>query len=135
MPPVQPDVCFVNEQGQLICGTSTGTTVDARTRAAVQSALGRVSDERLNLITALITEVLDAPIDDRCIANRTDDIVQSVHILLQPPSPVMLLYRYVPVPGNIMATWFIHQIDLHDNFAAARRALDDWADLKEGCEP
>jgi hypothetical protein len=129
MAAVQPDVCYVDAQGQLICGTFTGTSVDANTRQAIDNDFGPVSDPRANLMAALVKEVQNAQISDSCISTRTDDIVQSVRLLLQPPSPVMLLYRYVSLPGNVMASYFVQQ----NHFDQARAALDDWSSPKPGC--
>lgn len=129
MAAVQPDVCYVDAQGQLICGTFTGTSVDANTRQAIDNDFGPLSDPRANLMAALVKEVQNAEISDSCIATRTDDIVQSVRLLLQPPSPVMLLYRYVSLPGNVMASYFVQQ----NHFDQARAALDDWSSPKPGC--
>jgi hypothetical protein len=126
------DVCVVNEQGELKCDpTILATPRYTGARAAIKNALGPVSDPRLDLIMQLIEEVLQAPIDDSCFTIRNSDIEESVHVLVQKPSPVMLLYRYIQLPGNIMATWFIQQ----NNFDAARDALDDWSkgNLKPGC--
>ena len=126
------DVCVVNEQGELKCDPNI--LVPPRfgaAREAIKTALGSVSDPRLDLIMQLIEEVLQAPIDDRCFAIRNEDIAESVHVLVQKPSPVMLLYRYIQLPGNIMAAYFIQQ----NNFDAARGALDDWSksNLKPAC--
>jgi hypothetical protein len=129
MSQVQPDVCYVDAQGQLICGTFTGTSVDTTTRQAIDNDFGPLSDPRANLMAALVKEVQNAQISDSCIATRTDDIVQSVRLLLQPPPPVMLLYRYVSLPGNVMASYFVQQ----NQFDQARAALDDWSSPKPGC--
>ena len=129
MSQVQPDVCYVDAQGRLICGTFTGTSVDTTTRQAIDNDFGPLSDPRANLMAALVKEVQNAQISDSCIATRTDDIVQSVRLLLQPPPPVMLLYRYVSLPGNVMASYFVQQ----NQFDQARAALDDWSSPKPGC--
>jgi hypothetical protein len=129
MSQVQPDVCYVDAQGNIICGTYTATPIDADTRSAVGSAFPTLTDVRANLIAALVKEVQNAQVNDNCIASRTDDIVQSVRILLQSQTPVMLLYRYVPLPGNIMAAYSVQQ----NKFEQARAALDDWSILKPGC--
>jgi hypothetical protein len=129
MAQLQPDVCYVDAQGQLICGTFTATSVDANTKQAIVNAFGPLSDARANLIAALVKQVQEAQITDSCIEARTDDIVQSVRILLEAPPPVMLLYRYVSLPGNIMGAYFVQQGD----FNSARAALDDWGILKPGC--
>jgi len=129
MSQVQPDVCYVDAQGQLICGTFTGTSVDTTTRQAIDNDFGPLSDPRANLMAALVKEVQNAQISDSCIATRTDDIVQRVRLLLQPPPPVMLLYRYVSLPGNVMASYFVQQ----NQFDQARAALDDWSSPKPGC--
>lgn len=130
MPAVQPDVCYVNEQGQLICGTSLATmTISADGVSQIHAALGDVSDTRFQLILSLIAEVLQAPATDECIGTRSEDTARSVHELLQAVRPAMLLYRYFALPGNIMAAYYVQQ----DGFAAAREALDHWNSLKSGC--
>lgn len=127
------DVCYVNEQGELICGSSgTVSAQYSNARTSIQNALNTisaVSDSRLNLIMRLIEEVAQSPVSDNCIDTRSDDTVQSVHQILQTEPPVMLLFRYVSLPGNIMAAYYVQQ----DKFPAARGALDDWATLKIGC--
>jgi hypothetical protein len=129
MPQVQPDVCYVDAMGQLICGSFTATSVDTDTVNAIEAAFPSLSDPRVNLIAALVKAVQATTLTEECIAARTDDIVQSVGILLAPPPPVMLLYRYVSLPGNVMAAYFVQQ----NEFDAARAALDDWSSLKPSC--
>lgn len=129
MPQVQPDVCYVDAFGNIICGTFTATSIDADTRSAVDSAFPTLGDARANLIAALVKEVQNAGVGDGCITLRTDDIVQSVRILLQSQTPVMLLYRYVPLPGNVMATYFVQQ----GRYVEAGVAQQDWSTLKPGC--
>lgn len=125
----QPKVCYVNEQGEIICGTTLATPQYSIVRRTVKTAIAGISKQRLDLIMGLIEEVMQSPINDDCIAIRSGDTVQSVHDLLQRPSPVMLLYRYVALPGNIMATYYVQQ----NKFDAARDALDVWSTLKPGC--
>ena len=130
MPTVQPDVCYVDAQGQLICGTSLATTtISADSVSQIHAALGDVSDTRFQLILSLISEVLASPVSDTCIDTRSGDIAASVHDLLQSPTPVMLLYRYVALPGNVMAAYYVQQ----NQFGGARQALDQWSSLKPGC--
>jgi hypothetical protein len=128
---VHVDVCFVNEQGELICPTTKegSTPKFGALKPVLKANVPGISPQRLALIMSLIEEVMQAPINDDCIKTRTSDTVDTVHYILQKKPPVMALYRYVAIPGNILAAYFVQQ----NKFAGARAALDDWAVLKPGC--
>jgi hypothetical protein len=124
------DVCFVNEQGELICGASRGTTPKyGSVRSVLRANVAGISRERLDLIMGLIEQVMQSPLNDACIKTRSSDTVESVKDILGKQPPVMLLYRYVALPGDILAAYYVQQ----DNFPAARGALDHWSTLKPGC--
>jgi hypothetical protein len=128
---VHVDVCVVNEQGELICpDLQVSTTPEySALKPVIKANVRGISPQRLNLIMGLIEEVMQSPLDDDCIKTRSSDTVQSVNVILQKKPPVMLLFRYVALPGNILAAYYV----LQNKFAAARAALDDWSKLKPAC--
>ena len=129
--PPPSDVCYVNENGVLVCGDSgpRPTGADAVERA-LRSILRDIPPDRLDLAVYLALEVFNSPLDDKCIGHRHRDVVDSVHQLLRSNPPSMLLYRYATVPGDIMATYDI--VNKKD-YGAARQALDYFAVPKPAC--
>ena len=141
------EVCYVNADGELKCG-ATISVYDSRYEAAVKSgveAIAGIGPNRVALILQLIDKVMQSPLDDSCIATRTTDTVDSVVDVLATPAPIMLLYRYSTLPGEIMAMYYMHQVQItqssgggekaKSNFDAARYALDRYAptNLKPAC--
>ena len=125
------NLCHVNEQGELKCddrGPVKGPHFDA-IRAALQGVAG-ISPTRLDCIVLLINEVLQSPLSDACIGERCDDTVKSVRYILDKTSPIMLLYEYFALPGNILATYYIQKGD----YVAAHEAVQRWSKLKHRCE-
>ena len=72
-----------------------------------------------------------APITAPCIGLRSSDIAASAKAVLSPEMPLMLLYRYKSLPGNILAAYYVQQ----GKYLEARGALDHWGTLKPGCSP
>lgn len=131
MPDPNDDVCHVNEQGELICSHEAaikGPQAEA-IQAAIQNNVSGISPERLDLIVRLANEVLLSPLDDACIGKRSGDAVESIHLVLETEPPVMLLYRYFALPGNILATFYKRR----GNFIALHNAIEHWSTLKPGC--
>ena len=132
MPNRVTEVCYVNEQGEIICGEShvdVDVTAYDQIKSAVQSQFPDISNERLMLILRLIAEVKNSPLTNACIDTRSNDTVDSVHVLLAEEPPVMLLYRYVGLPADVMATYYTQQT----KFRAAFAVLDRWKTLKPSC--
>jgi hypothetical protein len=126
------DVCYVNEQGEIICGeshTDADVTALDQIKDAIRGQSPNISDERLDLILRLITEVENSPLTDACIQSRGNDTVDSVNVLLAEEPPVMLLYRYVGIPADVMATYYTQQT----KYRAAFAVLDRWKTLKPSC--
>ena len=126
------DVCYVNEQGEIICGEShndVDLTAFDQIRAAIHTQWPDLSDERLDLILRLIAEVRNSPLTNACIQSRSNDTVDSVNVLLAEEPPVMLLYRYVGIPADVMATYYTQQT----KYRAAFAVLDRWKTLKPSC--
>ena len=125
------DVCYVNAQGELQCGpeiTTMRTDLDA-VRTAIAGAGIPITPNKLELIVKLINEVLSSPLDDSCVGTRTDDTVASVKQILATQPPLMLLYRYFALPGDIMASYYVQRGKL----VAANAAVTHWSTLKPGC--
>ena len=132
MPNHVTDVCYVNEQGEIICGEShsdADVTAYDQIRGAIQTQFPNITGERLNLILRLIVEVQNSPLTDSCVGSRSNDTVDSVNVLLADEPPVMLLYRYVGIPGDVMATYYTQQT----KYRAAFAVLDRWKTLKPSC--
>jgi hypothetical protein len=124
------DICFVNEQGELICDSENIDGADGKLKASIKKTmLPGTSDPRVDLIVKLTQAVQNAPIDDACIALRSDDTVGCVNVALAVADPVMVLFRYVALPGNILAAYYVQQND----FKRAYGALKHWHSLKPGC--
>ena len=127
------DVCYVNEQGELKCGSTAPpyrSLYESDIKPAIQTAQPGISPQRLSLIMRLIEQVMQSPLDDACIDTRSDDTVGSVQDVLATTAPLMLLYRYYSLPGDILAAYYVQQGD----YDQARGALDHWAPpLKAGC--
>jgi hypothetical protein len=121
-------VCYVDENGTLICDSRVDTA-DGKLKTAVKTMLPGASNPKVDLIARLVAAIQNAPIDDDCIDLRADDIVGAVNVMLAKPDPVMLLFRYVALPGNILAAYYVQQ----NEFPAAHGALDHWSTLKPGC--
>ena len=141
------EVCYVNADGELKCGTAI-SVYDSRYEAAVKSgveAIPGISPNRVALILQLIDKVMQSPLEDSCVGTRSNDAVDSVVDVLATPAPIMLLYRYSTLPGEIMAMYYVHQVQItqlpsgeekaKNNFDAARYALDHYAptNLKSRC--
>lgn len=125
------DVCYVNAQGELQCGPQPieiKSGLDS-VRTAIMGAGVDIPPNKLDLIMQLINQVLVSPLDDACTLRRTDDTVGSVQQILAAQPPLMLLYRYFALPGNIMATYYLQQ----HNYVAAYGAVTHWSTLKAGC--
>lgn len=126
-------VCYVNAQGELKCG-STIAAYDSRYENALKpdiESIPGIGPNRVALLLQIIDKVMKSPLDDSCIGNRLHDTVDSVVDVLATESPIMLLYRYNTLPGNIMGAYYVQQ----DDFEAARDALDHYApgNLKASC--
>jgi hypothetical protein len=126
------DVCYVNAQGELICGVSLlayDASADKEIKECIEKTRGALSPGRWKLIAQLINEVLACPIDDKCVTTRSTDVVGSVQVLLDAPPPVMLLYRYTSLPGDIMAAYDMQQ----HKIKAACDAQGRWGKTKPAC--
>ena len=126
------DVCYVNAQGELMCGGSIeryDIKWDATLKPAIEGAIEGISPERLSLILALADQVMKSPLTDACINTRTTDTVDSVQQVLNTPPPVMLLYRYVSLPGNIMAAYFMQNHNVMGAYDCQKR----WSNTKPAC--
>lgn len=127
------DVCYVNAQGELKCGVSVAlydVRGEASLKAAIESYIGSpVSLERYKLIARLAKEVMTAPISDACVATRADDAVGSIQVVLGATPPVMLLYRYDSLPGDIMSAYYMQEHEIK----SAYDAQNYWSSTKPAC--
>jgi hypothetical protein len=126
------DVCYVNPEGELICSgslTPRDTTPFHGLASHIQAAAPNVGPNALALIIQLAAEVATSPLTDECIGTRGPDTVGSVRQILDTNAPVMLLYRYYRLPGDILATYYISKAQ----YDAARAALNHWSEVKDAC--
>jgi hypothetical protein len=108
---VDEGVCYVNEQGQVICSGSSYTEAPASTRSAlsdVQALYPALGESALKLIAKFIELVNASQISDPCIGWRAKEIAQSMALLLAPSPPAMLMYHFSQLPANILATYYLH---------------------------
>ncbi|CAN5271477.1 hypothetical protein BH09GEM1_BH09GEM1_32740 [soil metagenome] len=127
------DVCYVNAQGEFICDVSVAlydAREEAPLRAAIESYVGSpVSLERYQLIARLAMQVVTAPISDACVATRADDAVGSMKVVLGATPPVMLLYRYDSLPGDILSAYYMQEHKVMNAYDAQAH----WSTHKPAC--
>lgn len=127
--------CHMNAQGDLICPTAATTTPLSETIwANVQSALNELpvaerGPERLTLIRRLIEVVVSSPLTDSCIGVRTADAVGSLTTIVASDPPVLLAYRYVSLPGDVLASFYTGR----GRWVEAHKVAERWSVLDPSC--
>ncbi len=127
--------CHMNAQGDLICPTAATTVPLSDTIwASVQSALSDLPAEqrgpaRLALIRKLIEVVVASPLTDSCIGVRTPDAVGSLTTILASAPPVLLAYRYVALPGDVLASFYTGR----GRWVEAHKVAERWSELDPSC--
>jgi hypothetical protein len=125
--PETHDVCYVNDQGEVVCPTAELITPAYETlRTDIETAFPEVGPNRIELIIRLLGQVIDSPLDDECIGTRTPDTVASVNRILAEQPPVMLLYRYFRLPADILSAYYYEQA----KYSAAFDAQTRWSTVK-----
>jgi hypothetical protein len=131
-------MCHVTETGEVVCPPDKVYDVQSITLISEAIAAGfadkgmdPLPTERAKLIAKLVYEVLNSPLDDACVGWRAPDALESVNQVLAESPPVMLLFKYFALPGNVMATYF----DKKGDYIALRGVAKGWSDLRSACPP
>jgi hypothetical protein len=121
-------VCHVNEQGEIICGPTRlpVNVFTAQAQADLQAVLLPLmnSPAKVALVMQTAQKIWDSTLDDANIRLRADDVAESAEQLLTTDTPIILTYKHIALPGNILAAYLTQKA----NYAGAHKAVIEFTD-------
>lgn len=125
--------CHMNAQGELICPNTVAALMEESTWTNVNGALDALipppGQKKRDLIRKLIEAVHASQLSDTCVGSRTNDAVQSIVTVLAQDPPVLMAYRYVPLPGDVLASFYMAR----GRMVEAAKATARWSTLDPQC--